>query len=41
MFKPKEDRLNYGQLLMPPVGYTLVRAFVTKYSLELETLISV
>ena len=41
MFKPKEDRLNYGQLLMPPVGYTLVRAIGTTYSLDLETLMSV
>ena len=41
MFKPKEDRLNYGQLLMPPVGYTLVRAVGTTYSLNLETLMSV
>lgn len=41
MFKPKEDRLNYGQLLMPPVGFTLVRAVGTTYSLDLETLMSV
>ena len=41
MFKPKEDRLNYGQLLMPPVGYSLVRAVGTTYSLNLETLMSV
>lgn len=41
MFNPKEDRLNYGQLLMPPVGYTLVRAVGTTYSLDLETLMSV
>lgn len=41
MFKPKEDRLNYGQLLMPPVGYSLVRAVGTTYSLDLETLMSV
>jgi len=41
MFKPKEDRLNYGQLLMPPVGYTLVRAVGTTYSLDLEALMSV
>ena len=40
MFKPKEDRLNYGQLLMPPVGYTLARAVGTTYSLDLETLMS-
>lgn len=41
MFKPKEDRLNYGQLLIPPVGYTLVRAVGTTYSLDLEALMSV
>ena len=41
MFKPKEDRLNYGQLLIPPVGFTLVRAVGTTYSLDLETLMSV
>lgn len=41
MFRPKEDRLNYGQLLMPPVGYTLVSAVGTTYSLDLEILMSV
>lgn len=41
MFKPKEDRLNYGWLLVPPAGYTLVRAVGTTYSLDLETLMSV
>lgn len=41
MFKPKEERLNYGQILMPPVGFILVRAVGTTYSLDLETLMSV
>ena len=41
MFNPKEERLNYGQILMPPVGFTLVRAVGTTYSLDLETLMSV
>ena len=41
MFKPKEERLNYGHILMPPVGFTLVRAVGTTYSLDLETLMSV
>lgn len=41
MFKPKDERLNYGQILMPPVGFTLVRAVGTTYSLDLETLMSV
>lgn len=41
MFRPKEDRLNYGQLLVPPVGYTLDIAVGTTYSLDLETLMAV
>ena len=41
MFKPKEERLNYGQLLMPREGFTLVKAVGTTYSLDLETLMSV
>lgn len=41
MFRPKEDRLNYGQLLVPPVGYTLDFAVGTTYSLDLETLMAV
>lgn len=41
MFRPKEDRLNYGQLLVPPVGYSLDLAVGTTYSLDLETLMAV
>ena len=41
MFRPKEDRLNYGQLLVPPVGYSLDFAVGTTYSLDLETLMAV
>ncbi len=41
MFKPKEDRLNYGQMLVPPDGYTLDLAVGTTYSLDLETLMAV
>lgn len=41
MFRPKEDRLNYGQMLVPPVGYTLDLAVGTTYSLDLETLMAV
>ncbi len=41
MFRPKEDRLNYGQLLIPPVGYTLDLAVGTTYSLDLDTLMVV
>lgn len=43
MFKPAsaEDRINYGEVLMPPVGYKLERAVGTTYSLDLETLTAV
>ena len=41
MFRLKEDRLNYGQLLMPPEGYTLEKAVGTTYSLDLETMMAV
>lgn len=41
MFRPKEDRLNYGQLLVPPVGYSLDLAVGTTYSLDLETLMAI
>lgn len=38
MFKNKTDRLNYGNLLIPPMGYELTKAVATTYSLDLETL---
>lgn len=43
MFKPdtNTDRLNYGEILLPPVGYQLVKAVGTTYSLDLEALISI
>lgn len=43
MFKPTsaKDRINYGEVLMPPVGYKLERAIGTTYSLDLETLTAV
>lgn len=43
MFKPAsaKDRINYGEVLMPPVGYKLERAIGTTYSLDLETLTAV
>lgn len=43
MFQPvsAKDRLNYGEVLMPPVGYQLERAIGTTYSLDLETLTAV
>ena len=39
MFKPTsaKDRINYGEVLMQPVGYKLERAIGTTYSLDLET----
>jgi hypothetical protein len=43
MFKPTsaKDRINYGEVLMPPVGFRLERAVGTTYSLDLETLTAV
>ena len=43
MFKPTSarDRINYGEVLMPPVGYKLEHAIGTTYSLDLETLTAV
>ena len=43
MFNPKSsrDRINYGEVLMPPVGYRLERAVGTTYSLDLETLTAI
>lgn len=43
MFKPTsaKDRINYGEVLMPPVGFHVERAIGTSYSLDLETLTAV
>ncbi len=43
MFKPNgnEDRKDYGQMLMPPVGFQLEKAIGTTYSLDLESLTAV
>lgn len=43
MFKPTsaKDRINYGEVLMPPIGFQLERAIGTTYSLDLETLTAV
>ena len=43
MFKPTsaKDRINYGEVLMPSVGFRLERAVGTTYSLDLETLTAV
>lgn len=38
MFKPNQDRLNYGGQLMPPPGYVLEKAVSTTYSLDLEAI---
>ena len=38
MLNNKKDRLNYGNILMPPMGYELNYAVATTYSLDLETL---
>ncbi len=43
MFKPTsaKDRINYGEVLMPPNGFKLEHAIGTTYSLDLETLTAV
>ncbi len=43
MFKvnSRTDRLNYGDILMPPNGYTLEAAVGTTYSLDLEALTAI
>lgn len=43
MFKPTStrDRLNYGEVLMPPPGFRLGCAIGTTYSLDMETLTGV
>ncbi len=43
MFKinSRTDRLNYGDILMPPNGYTLEAAIGTTYSLDLEALTAI
>lgn len=41
MFKANSDRLDYSEMLIPPVGYKTIFAVGTTYSLDLETLISV
>lgn len=43
MFKPTSarDRMNYGEVLMPPPGFRLECAVGTTYSLDLETLAGV
>lgn len=41
MLQPSKDRLDYGNLLMPPEGYQLDNAIATTYSLDLDALISI
>ena len=43
MFDPKssKDRVNYGETLLPPIGYFLEKAVGTTYSLDLETLTAI
>lgn len=39
MFNPNNDRLDYGQILAPPVGFELDFAVGTTYSLDLDALV--
>lgn len=39
MLNPTNDRLDYGQILSPPDGYTLDFAIGTTYSLDLDALV--
>lgn len=41
MIKPDSDRLDYGELLCPPPGYSFKTAVGTTYSLNLEVLLGV
>lgn len=41
MFKTDTDRLNYGEILKPPYGFTLNKAIGTTYSLDLEALTAI
>lgn len=38
MLHPKNNRIDYGEQLIPPAGYELARAIGTSYSLDLEAL---
>ena len=41
MLKANSDRLDYSEMLIPPVGYKTAFAIGTTYSLDLEALIGV
>jgi hypothetical protein len=38
MLHPKYNRIDYGEQLIPPIGYELAYAVGTSYSLDLEAL---
>ncbi len=41
MLQPSKNRLDYGELLIPPEGFRLEHAIATSYSLDLDTLVSI
>jgi hypothetical protein len=41
MLDYKKDRLDYGEMLIPPEGFTLTKAVAATYSLDLNTLLSI
>ncbi len=41
MLDYKRDRLDYGEMLIPPPGYRLAKAIAATYSLDLNTLLSI
>lgn len=41
MLKPDRDRLDYSEIIMPPVDYETSFAIGTTYSLDLETLLGI
>jgi hypothetical protein len=41
MLKPASDRLDYGELMAPPPGFSLVSAVGTTYSLDFDALVGV
>jgi len=41
MLHPKNNRIDYGEQLMPPEGYELAHAVGTTYSLDLEALMMI
>ena len=41
MLDVKHNRLDYGELLIPPTGFRLSRAIATTFSLDLNTLLSI